>query len=143
MTLIALTGHLFSHRRHCIQSDPLAGKAFFSEVGWPGVSIHSYSFTGQTSMHMPQPSHISQSTATLVPRIPSFSGGSTGPQMAMPSSLPTFFLFFWKSGSMGTQYTYPLIQFTCRELGRSGDKILEQFTRRKKEGRWLLGDASI
>jgi len=100
VAFIAWSGHWVSHFKHCTQSLSLAGKAFFSDVGWPGVSLHSYTCIGQTSRHMPQPLQISQSTPTAVPRMPSFSGGFTGPQMAMPSSLPDFFLFFRKSRSI-------------------------------------------
>jgi len=46
---------------------------------------------------------MSQSTATLLPRMPSFSGAFTGPQIAISFSFPTFFLFFWKLGSIGKE----------------------------------------
>ena len=80
MIFIAWTGHWTSHARHCMQSGSLAGSDFFSEVGCPGVSAQSNTFTGQTSMQTPSPSQISQSTATVVPCMPSLVGGSTGPQ---------------------------------------------------------------
>jgi len=63
-----------------MQSVSLAGSDFFSEVGCPGVSAQSKRVTGQTSMQTPSPVQQSQSTATVVPCMPSFAGGSTGPQ---------------------------------------------------------------
>jgi hypothetical protein len=101
---MAEVGHCISQAKHWMQSVSLAGSDFFSEVGCPGVSAQSYRDMGQTSMHMPSPVHMSQSTATLVPCIPSFVGGSTGPQTLCPLCSPTTFLFFWKSGSIGKNF---------------------------------------
>jgi len=78
--LMAPVGHCISQAKHCMQSGSRAGSDFFSEVGCAGASTKSYSDTGQTSTHTPSPVHTSQSTATLVPCMPSFFGGSTGPQ---------------------------------------------------------------
>jgi len=77
---MAWVGHEVSHARHWMQSFSLAGSDFFSELGCPGLSAHSNTFTGQSSMQTPSPVQTSQSTATLVPCMPSFLGGSTGPQ---------------------------------------------------------------
>jgi hypothetical protein len=63
-----------------MHSDSLTGSDFFADTGLPGASPHSYSATGQTSMHTPSPVQTSQSTATLVPCMPIFAGASTGPQ---------------------------------------------------------------
>ena len=91
---IAEAGHCISQDKHWIQSVSRAGSDFFSEVGCPGVSTQSYKDIGQTSMHAPSPVHTSQSTATLVPCMPSFVGGSTGPQTLCPLCSPTTFRFF-------------------------------------------------
>ena len=91
---IAAVGHCISQAKHCMQSISRAGSDFFSEVGCPGESAQSYSETGHTSMHAPSPVHTSQSTATLVPCIPRFFGGSTGPQTLCPLCSPTTFLVF-------------------------------------------------
>ena len=64
---MAEVGHCISQAKHWMQSVSLTGSDFFSEVGCPGVSAQSYRDTGQTSMQMPSPVHMSQSTATLVP----------------------------------------------------------------------------
>ena len=95
-----------------MQSVSLAGSDFFSEVGCPGVSAQSYRDMGQTSMHTPSPVHTSQSTATLVPWIPSLFGGSTGPHTLWPLCSSTTFLFFSKSGSIGKKS--PLLIFGIR-----------------------------
>lgn len=76
---MAWVGHEVSQARHCMQSFSLAGSDFFSEVGCPGESAHSKTFTGQTSMQTPSPVQRSQSTATIFPCMPSLFGGSTGP----------------------------------------------------------------
>ena len=91
---IAEAGHCISQDKHWIQSVSRAGSDFFSEVGCPGVSTQSYRDIGQTSMHAPSPVHTSQSTATLVPCMPSFVGGSIGPQTLCPLCSPTTFRFF-------------------------------------------------
>ena len=91
---MAAVGHCISQAKHWMQSVSLAGSDFFSEVGCPGVSAQSYRDMGQTSMQIPSPVHTSQSTATLVPCIPSFVGGSTGPQTLCPLCSPTTFRFF-------------------------------------------------
>ena len=91
---MAEVGHCISQAKHCMQSVSLTGSDFLSEVGCPGVSTKSYSDTGQTSTHTPSPVHTSQSTAVLVPCIPSFVGGSTGPQTLCPLCSPTTFRFF-------------------------------------------------
>jgi hypothetical protein len=77
---MAPVGQFVWQAKHCMQSFSLAGSDFFSEVGLPGVSAQSYNDTGQTSIHTPSPTQTSQSTATFVPCIPCFAGGSTGPQ---------------------------------------------------------------
>jgi hypothetical protein len=43
--------------------------------------------------------------------MPSVLGGSTGPQIAIPSSFPTFFLFFWNLRSIGKEVFLPKIIF--------------------------------
>jgi hypothetical protein len=91
---MAEVGHCISQAKHWIQSVSRAGSDFFSEVGCPGVSTQSYRDIGQTSMHAPSPVHTSQSTATLVPCMPSFVGGSTGPQTLCPLCSSTIFRFF-------------------------------------------------
>src|SRR4030042_3230357 len=83
-----------------MQSVSLTGSDFFSDVGCPGASLNSKTLTGQTSMHMPSPLQTSQSTATVVPWIPSFIGGSTGPHTSWPACLFTTFLFFAKLESI-------------------------------------------
>lgn len=67
LIFMAAVGHCVSHAKHWMQSFSRAGSDFFREVGCSGVSAHSNTVTGQTSMHMPSPVHASQSTATLVP----------------------------------------------------------------------------
>ena len=101
---MALVGHCISQAKHCMQSCSLAGSDFFSEVGCPGASAQSKSDTGQTSMHTPSPVHASQSTATMVPCTPSFSGGSTGPQTLWPLCSPATCRLLWKSGSIGKNF---------------------------------------
>ena len=98
---MAAVGHCISQAKHCMQSFSRAGSDFFSEVGCPGASAQSNRDTGQTSMHMPSPVQTSQSTATLVPCIPSFFGGSTGPQTLWPLCSPAPCRLLWKSGSIG------------------------------------------
>jgi hypothetical protein len=98
---IACTGHCISHAKHCIQSFSLAGSDFRSESGCPGESAQSYNETGHTSMQTPSPVQTSQSTALVVPCMPSFRGGSTGPQTLWPLCSPITFRFVWKSGSIG------------------------------------------
>src|ERR671931_1580793 len=77
-------GHTFSHAIQNIQSFSLIIKGFFSDAGCPGVSNHSYTFTGQASIHAPSATHISKSTVTSVPHIPSCPGGSIGPHTFIP-----------------------------------------------------------
>jgi hypothetical protein len=91
---MAEVGHCISQAKHWMQSGSLAGSDFLSEVGCPGAFAQSYRETGQTSMHTPSPVQMSQSTATLVPCIPSFVGGSTDPQTLCPLCAPTTFRFF-------------------------------------------------
>jgi hypothetical protein len=91
---MAEVGHCISQAKHWMQSGSLTGSDFFSEVGCPGASAQSYRETGQTSMHTPSPVQMSQSTATLVPCMPSFVGGSTGPHTLWPLCSPTTCLFF-------------------------------------------------
>jgi hypothetical protein len=98
---IAAVGHCASQTKHCMQSFSRAGSDFFSEIGCPGVSAKSNRDTGQTSMHTPSPVQTSQSTATLVPCMPSFFGGSTGPQTLWPLCSPATCRLLWKSGSIG------------------------------------------
>jgi hypothetical protein len=98
---MACVGHCVSQARHFMQSFSRAGSDFFSDVGCPGASAQSNKLTGQTSKQTPSPVQISQSTATSVPWIPSFFGGSTGPQTLCPLCSPAGVRVFWKSGSMG------------------------------------------
>ena len=81
---MAWAGHCVSQARHWMQSFSLAGSDFFSEVECPGASAHSKTVTGQISIQTPSPVQMSQSTATFVPCMPSFLGGSTGPQTSCP-----------------------------------------------------------
>jgi hypothetical protein len=73
--LIAFTGHCTSHAIHWMQSFSLTGSDFFSDVGWPGLSVISNTFTGHTLTQISSASHMSWSTATIVPWIPSLAGG--------------------------------------------------------------------
>ena len=98
---MACVGHWVSQARHFMQSFSLAGSDFFSEFGWPGESPQSNRVTGQTSTQIPSPVQMSQSTATSVPWMPSFFGGSTGPQTLCPLCWSATFRVFWKSGSIG------------------------------------------
>src|SRR5919205_1075760 len=94
-------GHTFSHAMHNIQSFSLIIKGFFSDAGCPGVSNHSYTFTGHASIHAPSATHISKSTVTSVPHIPNCPGGSIGPHTFIPSKAPVTCLFYLKFGSIG------------------------------------------
>jgi hypothetical protein len=114
---MAAVGHCISQAKHCMQSGSRAGSDFFSEVGCPAASTKSYSDTGQTSTHTPSPVHTSQSTATLVPWMPCFVGGSTGPQTLCPLCSPATCLFFWKSGSIGKNFHLSLIRDDRQILG--------------------------
>ncbi len=76
---IAAAGHCISHAKHCMQSFSRAGSDFRSERGCPGESAQSYNETGQTSMQTPSPTQLSQSTALVVPWIPSLWGFNWSP----------------------------------------------------------------
>jgi hypothetical protein len=65
--LIACTGHWTSHAMHTMQSFSLTGSDFFVDVGWPGLSIISKTFTGHTLTQISSALHMSWSTATIVP----------------------------------------------------------------------------
>jgi len=106
---MAWVGHCTSHARQNMQSGSLTGSDFFSDVGCPGESINSNTLTGQIDVQMPSPLQQSWSTATLVPCIPSFSGGFTSPLTLCPACSFTTG-FFMKSGSMGILERLP-----CKE----------------------------
>jgi len=93
-----------------MQSTSRAGSDFFSESGCPIASPQSYRDTGHMSMHTPSPVHTSQSTATLVPCMPCFVGGSRGPQTLCPLCSPATCRFFWKSGSIGKKVHLPIFR---------------------------------
>lgn len=57
--LMAKTGHTLSQAIQKIQASSLAGAAFFSDAGWPGVSRHSKTFSGQASKQAPSAMHKS------------------------------------------------------------------------------------
>ena len=46
-------GKTLSQAMQKMQASSLAGAAFFSEAGWPGVSRHSKTFSGQASRQAP------------------------------------------------------------------------------------------
>jgi len=110
--LIACVGHSDSQAPHWMHSLSFAGSDFFSEVGCPGVLIISNTLTGQTPTHISSPLHISWSTATLVPCMPSCFGGARGPHILCPACSPAGFLLVWKFGSipMGNGYEKRLLR---------------------------------
>ncbi len=100
-TLIASTGHAVSQARQKMHWSSLTGSAFFSEAGCPGVSNHSKTPTGHTSIQAPSAMQISKSTATFSPCIPSLLGGSMGPHTGCPSCCSTTCILLLNSGSIG------------------------------------------
>jgi hypothetical protein len=87
-----------------MQSISFTGSDFLLEVACPGEPIQLKTFTGQTEIQMPSPSQESWSTATLVPCIPSFSGGFTSPLTLCALCSPATG-FFMKSGSIVIFYS--------------------------------------
>src|SRR5215210_9061036 len=99
-----------------MQSFSLIMKGFFSDAGCPGVSSHSYTLTGQASIHAPSAMHISKSTHTSFPHIPSCPGASKGPHTLIPWNVPACCLSDLKPGSIGPSTLELLVPLPVREI---------------------------
>ena len=63
-TVMACSGHPFTHAMHIIQSSIRSGTALVS-LSYLGISTRSYTSTGHTLLQTPAPVHFSRSTVTI------------------------------------------------------------------------------